>query len=203
LISSLQTNTALDLCQKNDVKIRFLIAEIGTGLTIQAAMEGKKIFQLRRTLGDEMLVKILCAIIKAFCDSVKAKDTLDAVDILELAESIKATYTTESVREIIYALNQAKEKGKIFYNSITVIKMKEILNDYMEKKSRYLESEVLNFKSRTDGSVNTEAYSRAVEEEARQERIDKRSRLSELKKVEKEKKEIKKVEFEIKKLLDK
>jgi hypothetical protein len=122
-------------------------------------MEATKIFRLKKTIGQETLVKLMCVIIKSFCDSIKATRTMDAVEILECAEMIIEKYTHDSVKDILLALKRAKEKGMSFYNVVNIPIIFDIITEYMEKKSEWIETRQADEKSRYDGSVRTESAS--------------------------------------------
>jgi len=183
--------------------IRYEVNNISAGLTITKAIESPKVFESKKQLGMEMLVKIVSAIIKAFCDSTKSTRTMDAIDILECAELFIETYTHESIKELVYALKQAKKRGSQFYNQVNQETIFSIMNQYMEEKSKHLENEHYDRISLNDGEIRTEAYSRAMEAEARQKRQEKMYEQKELNQVNAEKKEINKLKDTIEKLIDK
>ena len=122
-------------------------------------MESPKIFRLKKTIGQETLVKLMCVIIKSFCDSIKATRTMDAVEILECSEMILEKYTHDSVKDILLALKRAKEKGMSFYNVVNIPVIFTIITEYMEKKSEWVETRQADEKSHYDGSVRTESAS--------------------------------------------
>jgi hypothetical protein len=206
LIATLTKSTAVQLLKSEPEKLgdlKLMLNEVSMGLTVSKAAAAPKISRLKKTLGEETLLKILCVAIYSFCDSIKAKKSMDSADIIECSEMIIEKYPVESLKDIIMALKMAKVKGMNFYNSISTPVIFEIITDYMDKKASYLEQEWLDQKSKTDGSVNTEAHSRSIEWERRQDKIDKRNEQKELQEVQKVEREIKKTEDEIKKLLDK
>jgi len=186
----------------DSLMIRYEVNNISAGLTITKAIESPKVFQLKKQLGMEMLVKIVSAIIKSFCDSTKSTRTMDAIDILECAELFIETYTHESIKELVFALKQAKKRGSQFYNQVNQETIFSIMNQYMEEKSKHLENEHYDRISLNDGEIRTEAYSRAMEAEARQKRQEKMYEQKELNQVNAEKKEIKKLKDTIEKLID-
>jgi hypothetical protein len=178
--------------------IRYQINSMTVDLTISKAIEAPKVFQLKKTLGEKDLVKLVSAIIKAFCDSVKASRTMDAVDILECAEMIIKTYTHESVKEVMYALKAAKTKGFKSYNQLDAGAVFEIINNYMDEKARFLENEHHDRISANDGSVWNENSSKAVAEERKQDAEERRKHLQENSQSARDKKEIE----AIKKIVD-
>lgn len=109
------------------------------GLTIEKAFTAPKVFTLKKNLGTTTTIAIICAILKAFCDSIKAQRAMDSVDIVECAEAVLIKYSHESMKDIVLALKEAKLKGMKFYNSIDIAVIFEILTEYFEKKSSWIE----------------------------------------------------------------
>jgi hypothetical protein len=195
----LDKGTAVELMDERNIgTVKLLVSEMSTGLTIQKALEAPKIFQVKKTLGMENLIKLFCVIIKSFCDSIKAKNTMDAADILECAELIAETYTHDSVKDIVMALKQAKKRGHSFYNSISIPVIFEIITEYMDQKAKFIEKVRADEKSAFDGSVRTEAFTIATSAEKAQEAREKSLTEKALKQIQNEKKEIKKIEEFIK-----
>lgn len=128
------------------------------GLTREKAIESPKIFQLRKQLSKGKLIAVICGILKAFCDSIKAARTMDAVDILEAAEAIEERYSHDSVKDIILALKEAKQNGTVFYNSVDISIILKILDEYFESKAKWLENRHNTLKS-SGGAVNNEVTS--------------------------------------------
>jgi len=198
----LTQNTAISLLEQNNHTIRFLVNDMSSGLTIQKALQAPKMFQVRKSLGEENLIKLLCVIIKSFCDSIKAKNTMDTVDIFECAELIAGKYTHDSIKDIVMAFKQAKTKGMNFYSTVSTPVLFDILTEYMEEKAKYLEKIELDKKSFHQGSVRTEMGTIAANEEKRQQRIEQANENKQLKAIESEKKEIKKLADFINKNID-
>jgi hypothetical protein len=149
-----------------DVSIsRLLIHQIGKDLTVIKAAEAPKVFQLKRELGEENLLKLVCIVIKTFCVSVKASKTMDTIDIIECAEDLIATYTHDSVKDFILALKNARKRGLELYNCIDHSKIMGIIASYMEEKAAAIESEHHDRISRKDGETRSEAYTLAISQE--------------------------------------
>jgi transposase len=193
-MSLLTQNTATELLEQKTQIVKVLVSDMSTGLTIQKAMESPKMFQVQKRIGMDNLIKLLCVIIKCFCDSIRAKNTMDTVDIFECAELIAETYTHDSVNDIVMALKQAKKKGHSFYNSISTPVVFEIVTEYINNKSSYIEKREMDSKSSFDGSVRTEAYTVAASVEKAQKEREKTLEEKTLKALQSEKKEIQKIE---------
>lgn len=203
MIRLLQENTGVQLLNDQSMEVKSLVYEMSYGLTVEKAMSAPKIFQVKKKLGQENLIKLLAVIVKSFCDSVKAKQSMDVVDIFECSELLCETYTHDSVKDIVMALKIAKKDGKIMYNVITTGTIFEIITAYMENKSAHTEKREADAKSKNDGSVRTEAYSISVGQEMAQQRKEKMFENKELKEVQAEKREIKKIQNIIEKTVDK
>ncbi len=179
-----------------------MINDISTGLTITKAAESPKISRLKNTLGEDTLLKIICVALYAFCDSIKAKKSMDSADIIECSEMIIERYPVESLKDIILALKLAKLKGMNFYNSISTPVIFEIIADYMDKKASHLEQEWLNQKGKIDGNVNTEIHSRMIESEKKQQAQKDLHEMKEFKLVQKEKRDIENIKNTIDKAIN-
>lgn len=140
LQEGMQTKVELPtLLDDKALQIKSLVSEMSYGLTIEKAFTAPKIFQLKKNQGTTTTIAIICAILKAFCDSIKANRSMDSVDIVECAEAILTKYSHESVKDIVLALKEAKLKGMKFYNSVDIAVIFEILTEYFEKKSLWIE----------------------------------------------------------------
>jgi hypothetical protein len=182
-----------DLLRKDDQTMKTLVYEISYGLTIQKALEAPKIFQLKKKIGESNLLKLLAVIIKSFCDSVKASKTMDAVDILECSELLMEKYTHESVKDIVLALKEAKQRGMSFYNVVNTPVVFQIIEEYIEKKSSYLEKREADNTARFTGSTNNELNTLVIRNERENEKREKEKENKQVKLIQQETKELKKV----------
>jgi hypothetical protein len=178
---------------------RLLIHDMGKDLTIIKAAEAPKVFELKRALGEEMLVKLVCVVIKSFCESIKASKTMDSIDIIECAEDLIATYTHDSVKDFIMALKNARKEGMKFYNCLSHGIVMGIISEYMANKADALEGLHRDTKSKNDGSTRTEANTLAISQENR---YKKEKEIYEQKEATRISDEVRKLEA-VKKLIDK
>ena len=200
LLSLLRTDTPIsELLSGNLDKARLLIHDMGKDLTIIKAAEAPKVFELKRQLGEQMLVKVVCMIIKSFCESIKAAKTMDAIDIIECAEDLIATYTHDSVKDFIMALKSARKSGRQFYNNVNHSVVMGIISEYMNNKSEALENLHKNTISNNDGSVRTESYTLFVSGENK---YNKEKEIYEQKELAQVRGEVKKME-DLKNVIDK
>lgn len=155
----------------NTEELRFLVHNLSKDLTPIKAAEAPKVFQLKKTIGETMLVKIVCVLLKAFCESINAKRSMDNVEILECAEELLSKYTHDSIKDFVLALKLAKQSGKKFYENVNSASIMEIISGYMESKAAALETEHLDMISKVDGSIRTEMHTLGIQEENRQKRL--------------------------------
>jgi hypothetical protein len=131
---------------------KLLLVESSRGLTQVKAAESRKFFQLKRDIGEINTLKITIFILKQFVDSVKVPTKLDGADIIELAEEITQRYSHDSFEDIILALKNVRIEGTTFYNKLDQGDVFKALNKYFDNKSKWLENQHLDQKSR--GSSN-------------------------------------------------
>ncbi|MET4104746.1 hypothetical protein [Hymenobacter sp. UYP22] len=146
-LASNPSTTSSHLAATPNPAARLVLAELSVGLTPAQAAAAPKLFQLKWKLGEEVVVKLLVIILRAFVDSVRVADKPDAADILELADTLAHTYTHDSVKDIILALKQARTTGTIFFNALDPATIYGLFNTYFEKKAQYLENGHLDQKT--------------------------------------------------------
>lgn len=140
----------------NAMSLKMLVTSMSSGLDLATAHTAPKLFNLKAKLGKGMVIKILCAVLKSFCDSIKASKTMDAIDIVECAELLEERYSHDSIKDIILALKMAKLKGTKFYNAVDVSVIMGICEEYFESKIIWMENQHEVLKSKHSDS-NTEA----------------------------------------------
>ncbi|RSK49646.1 hypothetical protein EI291_07865 [Hymenobacter rigui] len=126
---------------------RLALAELSVGLTVAQAAAAPKLFQLKKQVGEDVVVKLLVIILRAFVDSVRVAEKPDAADILELADTLAQTYTHDSVKDIILALKEARTNGTRFFNALDPARVYEIIRDYFTRKAQSLENQHLDRKA--------------------------------------------------------
>jgi hypothetical protein len=146
LMHILRESTVSDLLKGEKESPKLLLVEISIEVTMEKALLAPKIFQLKHTLGEKDLLKLICFIVKAFADSLKVKNSLTTPEIIETANLIVEKYTHESVKDLILAFKLVKLQGKKFYQSLGTTIIFEILNDYFLQKAFYLENKHLDYR---------------------------------------------------------
>ena len=124
-----------------------MLADISIGLTKAQALAAPKIFQLTRRIGQREVVKLLVIVLRAFVDSLRVKDKPDAADLITLADDLAATYTHDSIKDIILALKEARSGGHNFFQALDVSTLYKLIGDYFDKKARFLENGHLDQKA--------------------------------------------------------
>ena len=147
LLATVQAAGIRDLARATTLEVRELLAEMSFGLTKQVALAAPKIFQLNSRLGEQAVVKLLVAVLRAFVDSLRVKDKPDATDLLELAETLAQTYTHDSIKDIMLALKEARTSGHNFYQALDISTVFAIITKYFEAKASYLEHRHLDRKA--------------------------------------------------------
>ncbi|MBD2716706.1 hypothetical protein KBK19_16800 [Microvirga sp. STR05] len=136
-----------ELARTSNPDARLMLAEVSVGLTPARAAAAAKLFQLKKQLGEDVVVRLLVIILRAFVDSVRVADKPDAADILEMADTLAQTYTHDSVKDIILAFKQARTSGTRFYNALDPATIYGLLNKYFDQKARHLENHHLDQKA--------------------------------------------------------
>ena len=126
-----------------------MLADMSLGLTREVAVSAPKIFQLKRTVGERVVIKLLVAVLRAFVDSIRAEHKPDGADLMEAAEHFALTYTHDSIKDIMLALKEARTGGtlKTYYSTLDVAAIYEIIRTYFDQKALYLESAHLDRKA--------------------------------------------------------
>ncbi|TFZ65731.1 hypothetical protein E4631_15520 [Hymenobacter sp. UV11] len=125
------------------------------GLTRHQAAAAPKVFQLKHRLGEATVIKLLVVVLKCFCDSVRVPDKLSAAELIETAEVLAATYTHDSIKDIMLALKEARVGGYKFYQSVDAGKVFDIVSSYFEKKVDWLNSQHLDTKARSTSAEHS------------------------------------------------
>lgn len=137
---TLQGVTELEIATSDNEDSRLVLIQIQAGLTKEAALASPAIHIVQRRQGYGTMLKLIAFLIKAFQDSLKVKEQMSSIDIIEAADLILETYTHDSVKDIILAFKEAKRSGKKFYNSLSQADLFDVLREYFDKKALWLES---------------------------------------------------------------
>jgi hypothetical protein len=204
MIQFLTRSTTSELTDnEKNIEVRKMISQMSVGLTLEKAVQSPKIFSIKKKFGEEILVKMLVVIVHTFCHSLKVKEKMDAVEVVDCARTLSEKYTHDSVKDIILALKEAKQNGMVFYNSVSEQVIYQIIDEFMNKKAAYLENKHNDMISKNDGSVRTVNQTIAREREIFEEKINRSSENKKLKELQEEKKDINKLKEVVNKMINK
>lgn len=158
----LQGVTVRELVGGANEEARMVLLDLQYGLTKEKALESPSIFVVKKRLGEGSLLKLMAFLIKSFQDSLKVKDKMGNVDIIETAELIMETYTHDSIKDIILAFKEAKKSGRNFYNSLSQSDVFDVLRVYFEGKAQWLEKRHKDEISKSES--NTVPFLKALQE---------------------------------------
>lgn len=150
LTTTLQSRTISEICSLQTERLmdsHMALMNISTGLSVDKCIHGVKIFQLKKQMGENDLLKTLIFIVKNFCDSLNVKDSMNPLQMVEAAGEIMERFTHESIDDFILCLKKGKngDYGPI-YNKIDKSVLFTFWAKYLEEKSWYLENNNLNYK---------------------------------------------------------
>jgi hypothetical protein len=130
-------------------------------------MISPKVFQVKQTLGEADLTKLVIVILKNFCDAMNVKESMNALQIIDTANAFIDKYTHSSVDDLIVCLKNAKagKYGKI-YNRLDQQVIFDFLTQYEQEKVNHLENKQLDYKAQEASNVN--ALIAALPEETKQ-----------------------------------
>ena len=110
-------------------------------MTFEECHNSKKVFEVVKALGEEMVLKLTVFVIASFQNSLKVANGLTSSEIVMIADDFLSTYTHDSINDLIYALRKAKYDGKEFYNKFSHQDIQAILKKYFDEKSVWIEVE--------------------------------------------------------------
>gem|GEM_PF-1733920 len=143
------------MARSNSDELREMVADLSLGLTRHQAAAAPKLFQLRNRLGEATVIKLLVVVLKCFCDAVRVPDKLSAAELIETAEVLAATYTHDSIKDMVLALKEARIGGYRFYQSVDAGKVFDIVRSYFEKKADWLHAQHLDTKARSTSTEHS------------------------------------------------
>lgn len=126
-----------------------MVSDISSGLTRSKALESPKIFQVSRIHGRDVVVKLLVVVLRAFVDSVKVPEKMDAAEIIDLADELASIYTHDSIMDVVLALKEGRMGGTKFYQSLDATKIYALITAYFERKVDWVLNQNLDQKVAT------------------------------------------------------
>lgn len=137
LISHLETLRVEQVAAAGkSIPLRRLYVQVQADLTMDQALAAPKLMNLSRTLGDEMVRKLLSFVIGSATASHLQASPLD---VLEVATLFAEQHPTESVKDLVVAFKRAKLKGQAPAGLPLSTLVFQVFGTYLDEKSRYLE----------------------------------------------------------------
>lgn len=122
-------------------EMKMMLFEMERSLSFRECHSSKKICVVRKSLGEELVLKLVVFVIATFQNSIKVANGLTASEIVMVADDFVNTYTHDSINDLIFALRKARMQGREFYNKFSQQDLQAILREYFEQKSIWLENE--------------------------------------------------------------
>ena len=171
LMKSLQGVTQRQLISGEGGNVwKYDLMELQGITNIDIAIKANKIFLAKNQMGQETIEKLTCAILVAFCDTIKVtSEKPDGFEILEMATLFLETYTHESISDLILCLKMVKQGkfGKI-YNRFDLAVFNLFWKQYLEFKYEELENRHNRQKLEGSGAVNTQEHTQSIIQEKRE-----------------------------------
>jgi hypothetical protein len=121
--------------------MKMMLFQMERSLSFEECHASKKIFEVRKSIGEELTLKLVVFVIAAFQNTLKIANGLTASEIVMVADDFINVYTHDSINDLIYALRKARMEGKEFYNKFSQQDLQAILKVYFEQKSIWIENE--------------------------------------------------------------
>ncbi len=118
------------------IPLRRVYVQLQAAMTMEQALAAPKLMNLRGSLGDEMVRKLLCFVVASATASHLSASPLD---VLEVATLLAEQYPTESVKDVVLAFKRAKLKGQAPAGLPLATLVFQVMSGYLDEKSRYLE----------------------------------------------------------------
>ncbi|MBC7892039.1 MAG: hypothetical protein H7Y12_07510 [Sphingobacteriaceae bacterium] len=118
------------------IPLRRVYVQMQAAMTMEGALAAPKLMNLRGSLGDEMVRKLLCFVVASATASHLSASPLD---VLEVATLLAEQYPTESVKDVVLAFKRAKLKGQAPAGLPLAALVFQLMGAHLEEKSRFLE----------------------------------------------------------------
>jgi hypothetical protein len=139
LLQRLAEASVRDAAAPPDDELRRLYARIQASSHLRTAWLYPKCRDLRQTLGDELLLKLVCCIVAQLNAALRVQRTLSPADVIETAELLLENYPTESARDFIAAFKRSRVQGLRGGGTLTPDKVFAAMRDYLDERSAFFE----------------------------------------------------------------
>ncbi|GAB4042513.1 hypothetical protein GCM10028810_01650 [Spirosoma litoris] len=121
---------------------------IQKSLTIEQAVTATISREVGKKIGAATLHKIVCAVLKLFCESLNLGQPMNAIQVYETAGFWIENNPTDSIKDLIMCLKLAKQSkyGKI-YNRFDSEVFGDFWSQYLEYKAEYRENQHKDMKA--------------------------------------------------------
>lgn len=142
MISLLTCYGITDLLNNKDIQhdFRIHLISLQQDINFETCLNAKSLKTAISQHGKNLVGKLIAAAIIHFCLSLNLKRPPQPHDIIESAQLIIENWGYESFTDILLALKRAKLQGTTYYGSIGVNQLMDILNQYFDAKSIWLEN---------------------------------------------------------------
>jgi hypothetical protein len=121
-------------------ELRRLYARIQASTHLRTAWLYPKCRDLRQTLGEEMVLKLLCCIVSQLNASLQVRRKLSPSDVIETAELLLENFPTESIRDFIAAFKRSRIQGLRGGGALSPDKVFAAMHDYLDERGAFLEA---------------------------------------------------------------
>ncbi|WP_460639477.1 hypothetical protein [Larkinella harenae] len=151
----MKDTTALEIANTLPDTAAIHLLMLQESVNLVEAEQAKKIFQIRASIGQPMVLKLVCAIIKRFDDSLNTSERMTPLQVFEAGQLWIDSYPTESLKDLILCLKRAKtgQYGKIF-NRVDVQVLSEFFGKYLQEKAEWRESRASQFRVEEGANQN-------------------------------------------------
>lgn len=147
-MQSLTSVTALELASQLPTEVTLSLLTIQEEVTFEKTLTAPVLRSIENKVGRPVLIKLVCAVLKLFADSLNITQTLSALQVYELAQLWIEQYPTDSLKDLILCLKRVKQGkyGKTF-NRIDIQVISEFWTAYLNEKAEYRENQHLKQKA--------------------------------------------------------
>lgn len=139
LLQRLTTVSVREAAAPPDEELRRLYARIQASTHLRTAWLYPKCRDLRQTMGEEVLLKLMCVIVAQLNAAIQVQRLLSPADVIETAELLLENYPTESIRDFIAAFKRSRVQGLRGGGALTPDKVFAAMRDYLDERSAFLE----------------------------------------------------------------
>lgn len=131
------------------MEVTLSLLTIQEEVSFETAISAPIISSIEKRSGRPVLIKLVCAVLKLFADSLNVTNSFSPLQVYELAQLWIEQYPTESLKDLILCLKRVKmgKYGKI-YNRIDIEVISEYWALYLNEKAEYRENQWMNLKTK-------------------------------------------------------